>query len=271
MYDQLEAKLHDLFWAAEGQSEELALIEDFLQRYPGTALELGCGSGRLLTPLLGKGYLLEGLDNSHDMLQLCQDNTAAFEPILHQASIEKFHTGSTYGAVTIPAFTLQLIDPEQISSVLANIHQHLHPGGGLYLSTFIPWAEITGELEEGSWYLDQEATTPEGNSARCYTSFEIRRISQILSREHRYEIVDDKNKVLEKSTSVQQLTWFWQREMALLLQHAGFTIQQVIGDFTPYLPCDDNCQVLSIIASRNPDNLDDSGDPRDLQGLENPN
>ena len=44
------------------------------------------------------------------------------------------------------------------------------PGGGLYLSTFIPWAEITGELEEGSWYLDQEATTPEGNQrALLYT------------------------------------------------------------------------------------------------------
>ena len=54
MYDQLEAKLHDLFWAAEGQSEELALIEEFLQQYAGTALELGCGSGRLLTPLLNR-------------------------------------------------------------------------------------------------------------------------------------------------------------------------------------------------------------------------
>ena len=85
MYDQLEAKLHDLFWAAEGQSEELALIEDFLQQYPGTALELGSGSGRLLTPLLEKGYLIEGLDNSHDMLQLCREKTEAFEPVLHQA------------------------------------------------------------------------------------------------------------------------------------------------------------------------------------------
>ena len=270
MYDQLEAKLHDLFWAAEGQSEELALIEDFLQQYPGTALELGSGSGRLLTPLLEKGYLIEGLDNSHDMLQLCREKTEASDPVLHQAGIENFQTGSTYGAITIPAFTLQLIEPEQISSVLNNIYQHLHPGGGLYLSIFIPWAEITGELEEGAWYLDQEATTPEGNNARCYTSFEVRRISQILSREHRYEIVDDKNKVLDKSTNAQKLTWYWQREMALLLKHAGFTTQQVIGDFTPDLPCDDNCQVLTIIASRKPEDSDDFDILDSPEGLRNP-
>ena len=59
----------------------------------------------------------------------------------------------------------------------------------------------------------------------------------------------------------------------LLLEHAGFLVSSVvIGDFTPLIvPCDDNCQVLTIFASRNPDNLDDSGVPSDLEGLDNPN
>jgi SAM-dependent methyltransferase len=251
MYDQLEAQLHDLFWAAEGQNEELSLIENFLQQYPGTALELGCGSGRLLTPLLETGYLVEGLDNSEIMLQLCKERSQKYDPVLHRANIEDFRTGSIYGAITVPAFTLQLIKPEQISSVLNNIHQHLHPGGGLYFSIFIPWAEITGELEEDRWYLDQEAMTPDGHSARCYTRFQIRRISQALSRDHRYEIVAQDNELLEQSESSQILTWYWQREMALLLENAGFTIQQVIGDFDAELPCDDNCQILTVIASKN--------------------
>lgn len=253
MYDELEARLHDLFWAAEGQNEELSLIENFLQQYPGTALELGCGSGRLLTPLLEKGYLIEGLDNSEIMLQLCKDRSQKYDPVLHRANIEDFRTGSIYGAITVPAFTLQLIKPEQISSVLNNIHQHLHPGGGLYFSTFIPWAEITGELDEDLWYLDQETMTPDGHSARCYTRFQIRRISQVLSRDHRYEIVAQDNELLEQSESSQMLTWYWQREMALLLENAGFTIQQVIGDFDAELPCDDNCQILTVIASKNED------------------
>lgn len=250
MYDLLEAKLHDLFWSTEDQSEELSLLEGFLKKYPGTALELGCGSGRLLIALLEKGFLIEGLDNSQDMLRLCRDRAHHLNPVLHHAGIEDFDTGSTYGAIAIPAFTLQLIEPEKISSILTNIHQHLHADGGLYFSIFIPWAELTGELEEGAWFLDQEAMTPEGHSARCYTRFQIRRISQILSRDHRYEILDKNNNLLEKSESTQVLTWYWQREINLLLQQAGFTVRQVIGDFDASLPSDDNCQLLTVIASK---------------------
>jgi SAM-dependent methyltransferase len=250
MYDHLEAKLHDLFWASEGPSAELELIQDFLKEYPGTALELGCGSGRLLAPLLKDGFLMEGLDNSQDMLQLCKKNTQGFEPVLHQASIENFNTGSVYNAITIPAFTLQLVHPDKVSITLANIQQHLHPGGGLYLTIFIPWAEITGDLEEGTWFIDQEAPLTDNKKARCHTRFQIKRITQLLQREHRYEIVDEKNNVLEQSRSTQQLTWFWQREITLLLKQAGFSTKHIIGDFAAGISCDDNSQVLTIIACK---------------------
>lgn len=251
MYDQLEAKLHDLFWASEGPSAELKLIEGFLKEYSGTALELGCGSGRLLAPLLQHGFLIEGLDNSKDMLQLCRENTQAFEPVLHQASIEKFSTGSLYNAITVPAFTLQLIDPDQILAALTNIEQHLHPGGGLYLTIFIPWAEITGELQENEWFLDQEITMADHKIARCHTRFHIKRIAQVLEREHRYEILDSKkNKVLEESRSTQKITWFWLREINLLLNQAGFSTERVIGDFTANATCNDNSQVITLIASK---------------------
>ena len=253
MYAQLEASLHDLFWAAEGKNAELPLIEKFLQQYPGSALELGCGSGRLLLPLLEKGYLLEGLDNSDDMLKLCREKTGDLDPVLHQAGIEDFQTGVIYGAIIIPAFTLQLLPQDKLSAALANIHQHIQPGGGFYLTTFIPWAEITGDLEEGRWFLDQETTMPGGHIARCHTRFEIQRLSQKLTREHRYEIVSADAQILETSTSKHALTWYWPREMNRLLQHAGFTVQQVIGNFTADSPCDDNSQIVTVFASLDDD------------------
>ncbi len=251
MYDQLEAKLHDSFWASEGPSAELKLIKEFLKEYSGTALELGCGSGRLLAPLLQDGFLIEGLDNSKDMLQLCQENTKAFQPVLHQASIESFSTGSLYNAITVPAFTLQLIDPELILAALTNIQQHLHPGGGLYITVFIPWAEITGDLQEDEWFLDQEITMNDHKTARCHTRFHIKRIAQILEREHRYEILDSKkNNVLEESQSTQKITWFWLREIKLLLNQTGFSIERVIGDFTANAACNDNSQIITLITSK---------------------
>ena len=248
MYSQLEATLHDFFWAIEGPSAELPILEQFLSDHSGTALELGCGSGRLLLPLLRNGYLIEGLDNSSEMLGLCRDQPGGEDVILHQAGMEEFKTGAKYGSITIPAFTLQLIPIETIPEVLANVRRHLHPDGGLYITTFIPWAEITGELEDDAWYVDQESPMEDGNIARCHTRFQIQRLSQQLSREHRYEIVSPKGQVLDSSESTHQLTWFWPRELTMMLHHAGFAVEQLISDFDADAPFDNDGQILTVIA-----------------------
>jgi SAM-dependent methyltransferase len=249
MYHHLEATLHDLFWNAEGPSAELPLLERFLNTYSGTALELGCGSGRLLLPLARKGFFLEGLDNSEDMLGLCRQQPGGEDIVLHHGDMADFQTGAKYGAITIPAFTLQLLPIEKIPEVLDAVARHLHPGGGLYLTTFIPWAEITGELEENIWFLDQETPMPDGNTARCHTRFSIQRLSQQLTREHRYEIVSPKGKVLESSESTHQITWFWPRELTMILHHAGFEVKQLITDFDADAPFDDDGQILTLLAT----------------------
>ncbi len=250
MYTQLEATLHDTFWEAEGAGAELPLLESFLSNYSGTALELGCGSGRLLLPLLEKGYLIEGLDNSPDMLDLCHTQKGELEPILHQADITEFQTGATYSAITIPAFTLQLLPYAELPSILANTRRHLHPNGGLYLTLFIPWAEITGDLEEGEEFLDHETFFPDGRHARCHTRFQIKRISQQLLREHRYELCSKDGDVLETSSSTHHLTWLWPREISQFLTDSGFSIQKMIGDFKLDQPCDENSQMITIFAQR---------------------
>lgn len=254
MYQDLEATLHDLFWAAEGKSAELPLLQQFLDSYPGSALELGCGSGRLLLPLLEKGYLIEGLDNSEQMLELCKAKKGDSDPVLHHASIEGFQTGALYGAITIPAFTLQLITPDKLPAVLENIHSHLHPGGAVYITTFIPWSEITGELEESKWLLDHEikmdSDTGKGvNRAQCHTRFQIKRLSQELTRKHRYKILSPQGKRLQSSESIHRLTWYWRREMEGFLKSAGFAIQNTIGDFDPDGGCHEDSQILTVIAT----------------------
>lgn len=262
MYNDLEAKLHDLFWAEEGEPAELPLIRQFLQAYPGTTLELGCGSGRLLLPLLEEGYLIEGLDNSAEMLQLCEQNAGDSLPVLHHGSLEDFQTGSLYGAIMIPAFTLQFVPVEKLPVVLENMKSHLQPGGALYITTFIPWAEITGELEAGKWFLDQEmklgAAGTKRQTARCHTRFQIKRLSQQLTREHRYRTFSSQGRPLETTETKHQLTWYWPREMEALLKKAGFTIQQTFGDFNPdpEEPLSEDGQIITVIATTEQETVD---------------
>lgn len=250
MYHDLEAQLHDAFWQTEDKYTELNLLENFLTNHPGTALELGVGSGRLLAPLLEKGFLIEGLDNSPEMLHLCQTKCAPHSPLLHDSDMATFSTGSTYSAITIPAFTLQFIPPEQLTSFFTNVHHHLHPGGGLYITTFIPWAEITGDLEEDVWFPDHEITLENNHQARCTTRFQIKRLSQQLTREHLYEVIDQQGNILKSSTSTHHLHWFWHNELNRILTETGFQINKVLGDFDPETPCDENSQIITIMAKR---------------------
>ncbi len=58
-YHSLEAELHDAFWEADDDGSEVRLMAEFLKKHPGTALEIGSGSGRLMFPLLEMGFDVE--------------------------------------------------------------------------------------------------------------------------------------------------------------------------------------------------------------------
>ncbi|MGE9269416.1 MAG: class I SAM-dependent methyltransferase, partial [Verrucomicrobiales bacterium] len=188
-YTSLEAELHDAFWNAE-DSPELAWLDALLKQEPGEALEIGSGSGRLLLPLLQNGHQVEGLEPSRAMLELCRAEAErlGLRPTLHEGDMAGFHSENRYDHLLIPAFTFQL--SEQPESDLRKLRKVLNPDGTLYLTTFVPFAEIDGELPEGEWYPDHDLDLPGGGKARIQTRHEIDHEQQILSREHHYQLQD---------------------------------------------------------------------------------
>lgn len=249
MYQSLEAHLHDAFWAAEGEPAELPLIRDFLQRHPGRTLEIGCGSGRLLFPLLEQGAAIEGLEISADMLALFQQEAKrrGVNPAIHHCGLEDFHNQHPYASLLIPAFTLQLFSRQQLPNILTKLRSLTQPSGGLYLTTFIPWPEITGELEEDTWYPDKEITLPDGSIARCHTRHEIHRLEQSLTRQHRYSLTTATGSETLHSTE-QVLQWYHLPELTLLLHQSAWQIDHIITDFTPSELCPD-AHIITIYAT----------------------
>ena len=71
----LVARWWDEFNAAG--PEELACFRAFVERDGQPALDLACGTGRLLLPLLREGFDVDGCDISPDMLARCQTRAAA--------------------------------------------------------------------------------------------------------------------------------------------------------------------------------------------------
>lgn len=250
MYQSLEATLHDLFWNAEPDADESPLLRIFLDKHPGKALEVGCGSGRLLLPLIQKGYDLEGIEISKDMVDLliADAKEKGLSPTIHHADVNDFDTQSSYSAITIPAFTLQLLSRELAFKVLTSLRKLSTPDGALYFTVFIPWAEILGDLEEDAWHLDKKAPYEDRKIARCYTKHSVNRLEQTLHRKHRYEIAKPSGKRIEEHLSEQQLQWYFLSELKLLLKLTGWNYTGHDADFTADHQ-DNDAHLLTVYAS----------------------
>ncbi len=247
-YSSLEATLHDVFWATEGPPLELPLLRDFLQKHPGRSLEIGCGSGRLLMPLREEGFEVEGLELSAEMIELCHKNHPGATVVLHHANMNEWRTDCKYDSIMIPAFTIQLSsDPP---ATLRHIASLLKQGGALYFSSFTPLAEIVGDLPENEWYADHCSPIQDEGMATVHTRHRIDRETQILKREHHYQVLDSEGRTLSEHHSTQQIRWYTRQQWKKHLVEAGFEIDKQIPDFKPNRKSLAQAQILSTIAHK---------------------
>ena len=67
----LSARAWAELWTEGGP--EAAYYKKLIETYGQPALDLGCGSGRLLFPFLRAGLDVDGCDYSEDMVAVCQE------------------------------------------------------------------------------------------------------------------------------------------------------------------------------------------------------
>ena len=235
-YLSLEAELHDAFWDAEDDGSEVRLMAGFLKKHPGPALEIGSGSGRLMFPLLKEGFDVEGLELSPDMRALGQIRAQKLgvNPIVHAGDMTQWRGTHRYAALLAPAFTLQLAtDPE---AALHHWHGLLENHGGLYLTVFMPYAELLGDLPENQWYPDHQVTLADGRQGLLETRHRLDRRKHLLHREHRYSLSGNPPTTHE---SRQTIRWIEHSEMIALLEKTGFQLDRFFLDFNPGQIVDD--------------------------------
>lgn len=256
MYTDLEAKLHDTFWNQEDIISELPLLQDFHDKK--TSLEIGCGSGRLLLPLLHQGHPIDGVEISPDMVSLLKQNAAdqnltskLNQSKIYTADITEITLEQTYQRISIPAFTAQLLTRKKLLHLLRKLHTSTTTCGQLYITLFIPWAEIAGELNEGDWYIDHEAIlgNDQKTTAQCKTKFTINRLQQTLSRKHQYTLTHQNGKKqLHRSSQI--LQWYTYPEIKLILAATNWNTKKLITDLEPNKEPHPDAHILTIIASK---------------------
>ena len=167
LYDGLLAECYDAY-LSDTDFGDTSLLRNLILETSSPALELGCGSGRLLIPFVTEGLVVEGLDNSPDMLSLCRSKAdlLGVAPVLHGSDMTDFNLGKRYGLVfcAVASFTL-LAEPGAMEKALAAIRRHLLPSGRVAISIdrAVP-PYLVGALE-----LKRQAIRPsDGTTLQCW-------------------------------------------------------------------------------------------------------
>ena len=128
------------WWAEFNRPEpaEVDYLRAAIARFGEPALDLGCGTGRLLLPLLADGLDVDGTDISADMVDRARQalEASGLDPT-GRLEVQPFHELARprrYGTVySIGSFAIGG-SRERDAEALRRIHDHLLPGGGVVLS-----------------------------------------------------------------------------------------------------------------------------------------
>src|SRR5215510_2816406 len=109
-YRGLAAECYDL-WFGDEPFWDQAFFYDRIRHNGGVALEIACGTGRLLVPFLRDGLAVEGVDASAEMLAICRTKAAhvGVTPTLYHQLMQDLDLASRYRTVFIPTCSFQIL------------------------------------------------------------------------------------------------------------------------------------------------------------------
>ncbi len=234
-YSGLVADVYDIIFPPDKPQEDEELFAGLIARGDGPALEIGCGTGRLLFRLLKRGLDVEGLDLAPDMLKICRERGQAqgFEPVLYEASMVDFDLGKRYATVFVPFNSFQILtDRKDAQKCLETMFAHTAPGGQTILTTCTHWEDMfPGHLPgDRPWKLirtgrDEARDLFVTSNAAAH----VDRTEQIQTNWFRYDVYQG-GRMVDSTSRVEVIRYYHKFEIQMMMERAGFTDVQVLGD-----------------------------------------
>jgi len=121
----------------QNHSEDLAMWKNYAELHPDSILELGCGTGRILIPLLEKGYRIYGIDKDLHMLNFLSSRLKIGnfrQAPIFQANITNFILAREFSLVLLPCNTYSEFSKRERLSTLKCVNRQLKSDGVFIIS-----------------------------------------------------------------------------------------------------------------------------------------
>jgi len=233
----------DLFDDLHQGSADVQLVLELAREAGGPILELACGTGRCLIPLIRAGFDVVGLDLAPPMLERLQTKVSQEpEEVRHRATTlvadgSSFSLPLRFGLAFMVADAFgQIPAKQQQESLAVNVFDHLRAGGVFVIDTFHP--DIHRLLERG-------------RSERTARGYQV--VSEDIDHDRANQVFIVRTSYSLDGHTVSQIEWplrySFRFELEHLLEKVGFTIEAVWGNHRRE-PVRDDTRRLFVVARK---------------------
>ncbi|GBG57990.1 putative methyltransferase YqeM [Sporomusaceae bacterium FL31] len=127
------SQYYDLVYKDKNYAEEVDYVDSIIRKYKPDSkniLDLGCGTGRHAYLLSQKGYLVQGIDQSAEMLSVARNNWCNERISYVHGDVRTIRLGSKVDVVTSLFHVLSYQKTNQeLEQYFLTVKEHLRPGG----------------------------------------------------------------------------------------------------------------------------------------------
>jgi len=246
-YDRI-AKFYDADMARNMAFDDIGFYAGMCARRRGAVLEIGCGNGRILLPLLERGLDAVGIDASARML--ADLRRKAFDRGLGlriaQMDARALALRPAFDVVLCAySFITNFADDADLARMLAEVRRVLAGDGLFVVDAFVPRPEV--ESGGGEFRLDYR---------RPFGAFVLARSKRVAAAgagrnriERRYQVLAADGRLVEQVDTAEVIRPFTPEALCTVLAGAGFAVVETWWDYASQVAHAD-ARFFSVVARR---------------------
>ncbi|MFC1558493.1 class I SAM-dependent DNA methyltransferase [candidate division KSB1 bacterium] len=230
-YDSL-AGIYDYEWG--DLTGDIEFVAELAAEYGAPILELASGTGRITIPLAERGFEVTGIDNSEEMLKICEQKMSLL-PDSSKLSVQlgdmsDFSLGKKFKFIFVPFNSFLLLSTKnQQERCLKSVYNHLDDEGCFMVDVFSPDFKLCAEEKSDIRFLRHFYYPPEEKVIIQWEYVERNMAEQVLDIDFLYEAYNKDGK-LERFTRHLTMALIFRFEMQMMLEKNGFEVIALYGD-----------------------------------------